>query len=246
MGSDSSKATGTDFDANQKNRERDNAAEDLPSIPYVKQKEITAEITKTLKASIYFANYKRAFRGYLRKRPERNQMGAMFRIMQNSRRDGSMLGLPKDSYDEVVDRCVINLAPQINDDVIDFLTERRKVRPDDSPEKKQREAERNITIIFRHLTDEILDTTAKKLYEKYSRGADFEASDTEIDDEQKRKLAAAKQERLKKEAEQRQKQAEEWAREAAAEEAQQEARMAAVQQRQAEQRQIQQRDEELF
>jgi hypothetical protein len=243
MGNDTSRATGTDFSANQRTRDRDNAAEDLPSIPYLKQKKVTEELALALRESIYYNNYKRAFRGYLRKKPEVNQMGTLYRIHNNALRDADLLGLPRDRYQEVVDRVVIKMAPDLNEDIIDFLMERKKLTEKDPPERKQRMAEDNLTQIFLYMGDDIVEQTGKKIYDKYSRGADYEVSDTEVDREKLAKMQAAKEERLKKAAEERQRQAEHFAREAAEEEAAQQRRQELVAQRQAEQKAIQKASE---
>ena len=238
MGNDTSKATGTDFNSNQRTRSRDNAAEDLPSIPFLKQKVINEELAVTLKTSVYFHNYKRAVRGYLRKKPETNQMGALFRIHNRALDDANKLGLPRDSYDNLIDRVVIKMSADLNEDVIEFLIERKKLSASDKPEKKQRASEEVLGIIFGHMGDEFIEQTGRKMYDKYSRGADFEASDAEVDKEKLAKLQAQKEERLKKAAEERQRQADQWKEEAAAEEEAQRLRQEAVAIRQAEQKAI--------
>ena len=238
MGGDTSKAVGTDFEANQQRRQYDNASDDLPPIPFAKQKVVNGEVSKAVKESIFMCNFKRAFRGYLRKKPERNQLGVQFRVHQHSMRDADFLGLPKDSFKELIDQCVMKLAPDLNGEIIEFLVEKGKLKPSDPPEKKTRLAEDNLTTIFHIMANEIMTATGKKIYEKYSRGADFEASDVELSEEEKKKMADEKAARLKKAAEDRKRQAEQWQKEAAEEEAAQERRRAEVEQRQAEARRI--------
>ena len=238
MGGDTSKAVGTDFDANQQRRDIDNASDDLPTIPYAKQKSVTAEITKNVKGSIFLCNYKRAFRGYLRRKPERNQQGTLFRVQAQSMKDADFLGLPKDTFKELVDTCVMKLAPDLNADIAEFLLEKGKLKPSDTADRKTRLAEDNLTMIFTIMAREIIDGTGKKIYEKYSRGADFEASDVELSDEEKKKMADEKAARLKKAADDRKRQAEQWQKEAAEEEAAQERRRMEVEGRQAEARKI--------
>jgi hypothetical protein len=238
MGNDTSKATGTDFQSNQATRDVDNAAEDLPTIPYLKQKKVNEELILILRESNFLANYKRAFRGYLRKKPETNQTGTLYRIHTNSLRDGELLGLAKDTYAEVIDKCVIKMSPDLSGEVIEFLLERKKLKPSDDDGKKLALADKNLAIIFRTMTDGFIEGIGKKLYEKYSRGADFEGSDAEVDREKLAKLQAQKEERLKKAAEERQRQAEQWMQEAAAEEEAQAKRMALVAAREAEQKKI--------
>lgn len=228
MGNDTSRAIGTDFQQNVKTRDMDVAAEDLPSIPFSKAKAIQEELETVLKSSIFFHNYKRAFRGYLRLRPERNQTGALFRIQTNCFRDADLLGLPKDIYYEVVDVLIIRFAPQLYDDFIAFLIDRKKLSPSDDDAVKRREAERCLGIVLKHLCDTFVQQQAKKLYEKYSRGEDFEMSDVEIDPETKAKQQALRQEKLRKAAEERQRQALEFQKQAAEEEALQTAREAEI------------------
>jgi hypothetical protein len=238
MGNDTSRATGTDFDATQRSRDRDNSAEQLPVISYLKQKEVSQELNAAIKESIYFNNYKRAFRGYLRRKPETNQMGALFRIHKNSLRDADQLGLPKDTLGEVVDRVVIKMAPGLNDDIVEELVKFGKLKSTDEAARKQRMAEDSLTRIFGYLADEMIETTGKKLYEKYSRGADFEVSDAEMDQEKLAKLQKQKSERLKQAADERQRQAEQFLKDAENEEENQRKRQEAIAQRQAEQKAI--------
>jgi hypothetical protein len=246
MGNDTSKATGTDFGRNQKTRMADTSAEDLPSIPYLKQKKVTAEISVQLKGSVFMANFKRAYRGYLRKSPERNQMGTMFRIHQNSLADGDALGMPKDSYEAVIDRCVVELAAELTEDVLEFLTEKKKVKHTDTPEQQQRKAEESIFQIFKHMTDQMVQAVGKKLYEKYSRGADFQVSDVEADPEKKAKMDAAKAEKLKKAAADRHAEAARWLEQAKEEEANQTAREEDIARRQEAQKAINAKEREML
>jgi hypothetical protein len=243
MGNDTSRAVGTDFELNRRNRDRDNSADSLPTIPFMKQKRVNEEMTATIKASIFFQNYKRAFRGYLRRNPERNQLGSQMRLHFNSLRDADLLGLDKDRYKELIDAVVIKMAPDLSGDIIDYLVEKGKLKPNADDLEKTRAAEDSLTTIFGYLGDEIIEKTGKKLYETYSRGADFEASDQEVDPEKMAKLQAAKAERLRKAAEERQKAADQFMKDAAEEEEAQQRRLEAIAQREAEQKAIQQANE---
>ena len=243
MGNDTSRAVGTDFEANRRNRDRDNSSDSLPTIPFLKQKQVTEELTSTIKGSIFFANYKRAYRGYLRRGPERNQMGSQLRIHFNSLRDADLLGLERDRYREMIDTVVIKMAPDLTGDILDFLVEKGKVKQTDPEEKKQRAAEDSLTTIMQYMGDEIIEKTGKKLYETYSRGADFEASDDGVDPEKMKRLQEQKAERLRKAAEERQRAADQFMKEAAEEEEAQQKRLEAIRQREAEQKAIQQANE---
>lgn len=234
MGNDTSRPTGTDFESNEKTREQDTAAEDLPTIPIGKQKAINADLEEQLKKCIFYQNFKRAFRGYLRKKPERNQTGTLFRLQTHSFRDGDLLGLPKDSYYGFIDNMVIKFIPELEEDFLEFLIGRKKLFPQDPPLKKKQECERYLGIVMKHMTDIWIQGQAKKMYEKYSRGDDFEISDVEIDPETRAKMEAARQEKLRKAAEERQKQAAEWKKQAEEEERLQELRQAEVAKRVAE------------
>ena len=244
MGNDTSRAVGTDFEANRNNRDRDNSADNLPTIPYMKQKQVNEEMTKAIKTSIFFANYKRAFRGYLRRGPERSQMGTQLRLHFNSLRDADQLGLEKDRYKELMDTVVIKMGPELTPEIIDFLVEKGKLKPTDGDEVKQRKAEDSLATIFGYMGDEMIEKTGKKLYDTYSRGADFEASDTEVDAEKMKRMEAQKAERLRKAAEERQKAADAFMKEAAEEEEAQQRRQQAIAEREAEQKAIQQANEQ--
>lgn len=239
MGNDTSRAIGTDFGQNQKNKDLDNAADDLPAIPYMKQKAILAEINKTCRASIYMANFKRAIRGYLRKRPEKAQTGTLYRIHNASMCDADHLGLPKDHYEEYLAGLVGGIGADLRGDVLEFLLERGKLKSSDPEEIKARKIDHNIMIMFRQVTDSILQGVSKEIYEKYSGGRDFEASDVEVDPEKAKKLAEEKAERIRKAAEERKKQAEEFQRQAAEEEKAQAERERVVQERLEEQKRMQ-------
>lgn len=214
MGNDSSSPTGTDFKTTQASRKYDNAADDLPALPYLKQKAIVEDVTATLKSSIYMANFKRAFRGFLRKRPERAQMGVFMRIKAQSTRDADLLGLPKDTLDSLLDLLVIRHAPKITSEIIEELKERNKIKSSDPPVKQVEKAESVIGTIFSQVVSGIVEATAKKIYDKYSRGDDPEESDVEVDAGAKAKAEKERLERAKAESAKRQKEAEEWARQA--------------------------------
>ena len=234
MGNDTSRATGTDFDQNQKNRAQDAAADDLPSIPYLKQKRLNDLINATIKQSIWFANFKRAYRGYLRMTPERNQVGTMMRIQTSSVKDADQLGLPKDSFEELLATLLTQVLPELNDDTRDFLRERNKISAGDSEEKIVAQVATSLLSLLRQIVTVFVEVQGKKIYDKYSRGADAEISDIEIDPETKARLQREKEERLRQAAEERARQAEEWKRQAAEEDALQQERERIIRERQAE------------
>ena len=104
MGGDSSKHTGGDFNQAQKDRAVNQQTEDLPLIPFDKKQSITDELTRLLKNSIWLANFKRAYRGYLRRKPERTQQGTMLKIHHSSLADADALGYGRrKSMVEVID-----------------------------------------------------------------------------------------------------------------------------------------------
>jgi Ni,Fe-hydrogenase maturation factor len=238
MGNDTSKATGTDWDINQANRDLDNQADDIPSIPFGKQKEIMAKLVETVKKSIWLANFKRAFRGYLRKGAERNQEGTFQKILQLSKTDADYLGLPKDSFNELLNGLIRDLGPIFLDDTVDFLVERQKLVRTDPEDTKNKIIFKYQKILFTQVTQFEVIKIGREIYKKYSRGADADVSDAEIDPEMKAKMQAEKEAKAKAAAEERRRQAEQWAREAAEEQAMQEERERALKKRQEEQEAI--------
>jgi len=93
-------------------------------------------------------------------------------------------------------------------------------------------------LMFGEAADLKAKNVSKRLYEKYNRGQDFEISDVELTAEEKARMDAEKADKLRKMAEERQRQTEQWKKEAAEAEAQEERRQAAVAQRVAEQKKL--------
>ena len=235
MGGDNSKATGTDFDGVDAARQMAAQADDIPTIPFLKNKEVMGKLDVMLKQSIWLANFKRAFRGYLRKKPERSQEGTFQRCMQFARGDADQLGLKKDRFGELLDKFVDELGAIFIDDSIDYLKERGKIKPGDPQSEIVSTAKKYQKILFSQVTNVEVTKAARKIYDKYSRGADPEQSDVEIDPETKAKLQAEKEARLKEAAEERKRQAEKWQRDAEEEARLQEEREREIKERQEQQ-----------
>ena len=236
MGGDSSKHTGGDFNQAQKDRAVNQQTEDLPLIPFDKKQSITDELTRLLKNSIWLANFKRAYRGYLRRKPERTQQGTMLKIHHSSLADADALGYGhKDTYATLLKNMTARLGSLWSDDAKEFLTDRGKLNKNMSEDEVQQVTDRAIMAVFKHMADTMVQNAGKKLYEKYSRGADFEASDVEVDADTKRKLLEEREEKLRLAAAERERQAAEWQAAAEIERKQQEAREAEVERRRQEQ-----------
>lgn len=210
MGNDTSKAHGTDFDELQRNRERYNSFEDLPVIPFSKQKLITEELHRMIKESIWLTNFKRAYRGFLRRKPERGQDGTQLRIRDQSLRCADELGLPKDSMETLLELLVDVVGVIWYEDAEEYVRERGVVSDEDDPKTVIARVNGGIRLVFETMSEDYVNGIAKSMYDKYSRGADFEMSDFEIDDETRRRVREQQQEALKKAAAEREKRAAEW------------------------------------
>jgi hypothetical protein len=236
MGSDSSKHTGGDFDKAKRDREANEFADNLPLIPFDRKQTITDEITKVLKGSIWLANFKRAFRGYLRRNPERTQQGTMLRIHHSSLENADELGLEgKDSYATLIKIMTFRAGGLWFADAKEFLQDKGKITKQMTDDEAQTVTNKAISIVFRQMADSLVQAAGKKLYDKYSRGADFEVSDTELDGEARRRQQEEKEAKLKAQTAERMREAQEWQAAAEAEQRAQEAREAEVKRRTEEQ-----------
>lgn len=223
MGNDTSKAQGTDFKRNQdakaqrrkKRRATDDGEEnDIPIIPFIKHKKIAEETQRIVNNSIWLANFKRAFRGYLRRKPERSQLGTQMRIQAQSTECADQLGLEKDSMQALVEQLIDEVGLLWYEDALEFLKERGIVGDSDDINQERSKVNDSMGQVFKQMVHDNVLSTGKKLYDKYSRGADPEISDVELDEEKKRKLAAQRAEAIRKAAEEREREAEEWKKEA--------------------------------
>jgi hypothetical protein len=220
MGNDTSKsnAQGTDFKKNQavkkKRRATDDGDESIPIIPHIKHKKISEETQRIVNESIWLANFKRAFRGYLRKKPERSQTGTHLRIQEMSLGCADELGLAKDSRAALIDQLVDEVGLLWYEDALEFLQERGVVGEKDDVNKERAKVNESMGEVFSQMVHDYVLSIGKKLYEKYSRGADPEISDVELDEEKRKKLAEQRAEAIRRAAEQREREAEEWKKEA--------------------------------
>lgn len=217
MGNDTSKAIGTDFKENRRQKRRatdDGTDDDIPIIPYVKHKKITEDVQRVMSSSIWMCNFKRAFRGYLRRKPERSQIGTQMRIQEQALQCADELGLPKDSFEALIDTMVDEVGLVWYEDALDFLKEKGKIRDGCDISKERNCVNDAIATVFRQMAYDYAVTIGKKIYEKYSRGADFEASDIEMDEEKRKKIAQERAEAIRRAAEERERQALEWKKEA--------------------------------
>lgn len=182
--------------------------EDLPPIPFAKLKIISPQLEKIVKTSIWVANFKRAFRGYLRAKPEKAQNVICMKIHAESKRDADLLGLVKDTYNSLLQTLVDTLGPLWIDDAVDFLRSNNKIPASAPNADAYRIANTQIRHVFRDSCDAMVRGIGEKIYHRYSRGLDAELSDIELDPEEKARLEAEKEARLKQAAMERQKQAE--------------------------------------
>mmetsp|Transcript_52286 Transcript_52286/g.60027 ORF Transcript_52286/g.60027 Transcript_52286/m.60027 type:complete len:254 (-) Transcript_52286:9-770(-) len=217
------RATGTDFKAIERERRRkhgtDDGADDdtdIPPIPYMKQKKIADDLERCVRHSIWMTNYKRAFRGYLRRNPERAQIGTELRLHDNSMLCADELGLyPENSFSRLVDTLVDEVGLIWYDDALEFMREKGLVDPErDGVDRERDRVNDAIAEVFRQMANDYVTVTGKKLYAKYSKGVDFELSDTDAEDERKKRENQEKQDAIRREAEQRERQALAWKREA--------------------------------
>jgi hypothetical protein len=220
MGNDTSKAQGTDFNKNQqlkkkKRRATDDGDEaDIPIIPYIKHKKIAEATQRLVNESIWLANFKRAFRGYLRRKPERSQTGTQLRIQEQSMACADELGLEKDTNAALVDQLVDEVGLLWYEDALEFLKERGIVLDNDDINTERKKVNDSMATVFKQMVHDYVVTIGKKIYEKYSRGADPEISDVELDEEKRRKIAEQRAEAIRKAAEEREREAQEWKKEA--------------------------------
>jgi hypothetical protein len=210
MGAKQTKHHGTDFKENQRKRRQDGSCDDIPVIPFIKQKKINEGLCVIIRDSIWFANYKRAFRGYLRANPQRAQEGVFLRIHRTSLADADLLGLAKDSHEALIDHLVGEIGGLWSADCRDSLKERGKIHAKMNEVEIDRKINGAIADVFLQMAETFVMGIGKKIYEKYNRGADFEMSDTDMDPETKRRLDEQRQERIRKEAEEREREAAEW------------------------------------
>lgn len=212
------KAQGTDFKQNQeakkKRRATDDGNESIPIIPHIKHKKITEETQRLINGSIWLANFKRAFRGYLRKKPERSQIGTQLRIQEQSLGCADELGLAKDSRVALIDQLVDEVGLLWYEDALEFLQDRGVVAAGEEINKERAAVNESMAEVFAQMLHDHVLSVGKKLYDKYSRGADAEVSDVELDDEKRKKLAEQRAEAIRKAAEQREREAEAWKKEA--------------------------------
>jgi hypothetical protein len=233
-------ATGADFNQTRKQRDVDNKVDaDLPPLPFRVAVNIRQEYEDEIKNSIWVQNFKRAIRGMLRSKPPRAQGAVLHGLHEQSAVDADKLGLgPKDSFQAIIDKIASKYASEIIGDIQEGIIERGLVKASDTAQRKNAETQRVMRLVFGEAADEKAKNVTKRLYEKYNRGQDFETSDVELSDEEKAKMDAEKQEKLKKMAEERQRQSEQWKKEAAEAEEAEERRRAAVAQRVQEQKQF--------
>lgn len=217
MGGSNSKFEGVswrDTEAGRKGIKND--PKELPTIPYLKLKDIKEEMEHMVRTSIWVANYKRAFRGYIRKdKPEKGQDAEQYRLHVKSKRDADRLGTKNDTYAELIEATVRRFGPIWLEDAMDDLKEKKKIKPGTSAEDEIFITECAIADVHGKMIDPILAVIAKRLYHKYSSGLNPDESDVELDFKTKQKIEKEKQMRLKKASEERALEASRWQEEAA-------------------------------
>lgn len=236
MGNSSAKPTGTTF---KPRKNDDGTTDDIPVLPYVKQKMIAEQMAVLINDSIWISNFKRAYRGYLRRKPERGQEGTFLRIREQSTKAADQLGASDaDSLAKLHEKILTTLGPIWYDDAKDYLLERNMLKLDASEEEEKKKVSQSMTEVMVPMAETHILTIAKKIYEKYTRGADFELSDVELDDKRKAKLDNERAEKIRKQAEERERQAREWAESAAMENQLHEQRLEMMQQLREQQKKI--------
>lgn len=222
-------ATGADFNQTRKQRGLDNRADEIPPLPFSVANKIREDYEEEIKHSIWCHNFKRAIRGMLRGRPPRAQAAVLHGLHEQGAVDADKLGLgKKDIFQTIIDKVAQKYAGDVVEDVQDGLIERGVIKQSDPPKKKNSEVQRIMRLMFGEAADEKAKNISKRLYEKYNRGQDVEASDVDLSAEEKAKIDQEKQEKLKKMAEERQRQTDQWKKEAAEAQEEEEKRRLAV------------------
>lgn len=222
-------AAGASFRDAQKAREQNNVVEEIPALPWSSAQAIQNDCEALLKGSIWAQNFKRAIRGMLRLSPAKANKAIAHGLHMQGAVDADKLGLgAKDTFQTLVDQIGQKHAGAVIEDVQEGLIEKGVIKTGDSAQKKNSEVQRVMRLMF----GETLDTKAKdisrKIYEKYSRGSNFEESDVEMTPEQKARMDAEREVKLKKAAEERARATEQFKKDAAEAEAEEERRKAAI------------------
>lgn len=231
MGNNNSKFDGVswrDTEAARKGVAKTDASA-LPTIPYLKLKDIKEEMDHMVRTSVWVANYKRAFRGYIRKTaPERGQDAEQYRLHVKSKRDSDRLGTKADTYAELIEKTVRRFGPRWIEEAMDDLKEKKKIKPNASAEDATFATECAIADVHSKMIDGTVASIAKRLYHKYSTGNNPEDSDVELDWNAKQRMEKEKQQRLKKAAEERAREASKWQEDAQRLQGEEERRLKAI------------------
>jgi hypothetical protein len=222
-------AAGSSFNKTRSERAENNKADEVPPLPWSSAAAIRDDFDTVLSGSIWVANFKRAIRGMLRLNPAKANKAVLFGVHEQGCLDADKLGLSeKDSFQAIIDQVGAKHAGAIIDDVQEGLIEKGVIKSSDSAQKKNTEVQRIMRLMFGEAADEKAKNISKKIYEKYSRGSNFEESDVELTAEQKARMDAEREEKLKKAAEERQRATEQFKKEAAEANAEEERRQAAL------------------
>lgn len=232
-------AAGADFNQTRRQRAEDNAADELPPLPWASAQGIRDDFETEIKNSIWAANFKRAIRGMLRLQPAKANKAVAYGLHEQGGLDADKLGIgPQDTFQAIIDKVGAKHANDVVEHVQDYLIEKGKLKASDAPQKKNNEVQRVMRLMFGEAADEKAKVISKKVYEKYSRGSNFEESDVELSAEEKARMDAEREVKLRKAAEERQKATEQFKREAAEANEAEEKRKAMIAARIAEQKQF--------
>ena len=187
---------------------------DLPTIPFLKYKEINEDMAYFARTSIWMHNYKRAFRGFLRKDPRRNDAGTLYTIHCKSVAAADLLGQPKDSYSALIDATVDRWAPLWVYDAKEHLKEKKLITVIMKETTAQFFAECTVADVHRQMVDQVVNAVGKKMYDRFNAGIDIDVSDDELSPAEREKAIQAKEAARLEAAAKRREEASKWQSEA--------------------------------
>eukprot|EP01064_Diplonema_japonicum_P023206 TRINITY_DN33651_c0_g1_i1.p1 TRINITY_DN33651_c0_g1~~TRINITY_DN33651_c0_g1_i1.p1 ORF type:complete len:237 (+),score=115.75 TRINITY_DN33651_c0_g1_i1:47-757(+) len=187
-GNQSSQPVGTDFNQTKKQRQKYQNIE-LPDIPFNKLKEIQAEVDMTVKSSTYLGEYKREFRGALKRKEKKGHDPKIMRLYDKSLHPADDAAGKDEDRKALIKLLTENITPVVKDDIIDGFKEDGREGDDKSFSK---EADRVIYKLIHERVHDIIKDSADVIYKKYLKNEDIDVSDAEDDEEA---LAAKEEER---------------------------------------------------
>eukprot|EP00756_Hemistasia_phaeocysticola_P063326 Hpha_TRINITY_DN6799_c0_g2::TRINITY_DN6799_c0_g2_i1::g.110861::m.110861 len=174
---DRGKATGQDFGTTAKDRDKYKEIEDdLPELPFNKEKEVCAEIDLQVKDAKYLPIYKKEFRAALARKKAKGEPPRLFRLYDKCLHPADETAGPNENRKGVRERIVASILPTVMEDLMEGFKEDGLGISEDEMEKKGKNQMRRLVQERMH---DILHYWAEKTFKKDQRGEDANVSDDE-------------------------------------------------------------------